>query len=110
MSAHGKGPVSFLTGPLFGWPLAATAAMVLFHFRLLVLALRAVIRNFLADILAVIHILMVLVLPVFKGLVFLFVTHFQSRPFPFLVCAGNRPLCGEFLLEKEAFYGIAKSV
>lgn len=82
-----KGPVRYLTGPLRRQLLAAAVVMVLFHFRLLILALRAVIRNFLADILAVVHILLALILPVFKGLVFLFVTHFQSRPFPLLVCA-----------------------
>lgn len=55
--------------------------MVLFHFRLLILALGAVVGNFLADILIVVAVLLILVLPVFKGLVFLFVAHFNLAPF-----------------------------
>lgn len=70
--------------------------MVLFHFRLLILALGAIVRDFLTDILLMVAILLTLALPVFKGLVFLFVTHFQSRPFPLLVCAGQDSLCGAF--------------
>ena len=57
------------------WALAAAVVRtaLVFHFRVFVLALGAVIRNFLPGAL-------VLALAVFSGLIFLLVAHFQSRP------------------------------
>ena len=57
------------------------AVAVFLHLGFLVLAFRAVLRDLLPVVMGLIQVLPALFLPVFKGLVFLFVAHVVLAPF-----------------------------